>query len=129
MKDPRVYLAHILERIERIAQYTAAGKETFFSDPMMQDAVIRNLEIIGEAARRISREYQEKHPEIPWRGMKALRNVLIHEYEGVDMDQVWEVIEGELPPLKASLEKFLPPLNELEAELAGDSEKSDNTDY
>jgi uncharacterized protein with HEPN domain len=64
-KDPRVYLAQIPERIERILQYTAGGKEAFFADPLIQDAVIRNFEIIGEAAKRITETYREKHPSIP----------------------------------------------------------------
>ncbi len=118
MKDPRVYLAHILERIERIQSYTRKGQEAFLSDPLIQDAVMRNLEIIGEAARQVSKEYRQTYPEIPWRGMMALRNVLIHNYEGVDISKVWLVVEKELPPLRAVLEKVLPPLSQLESELA-----------
>ncbi len=117
MKDPRVYLAQILERIERILKYTSEGKESFFKDALIQDAVIRNLEVIGEASRRIGEEYRSAHPEIPWRGMIALRNVLIHNYEGVDVNQVWQVVEQELPGLKKALEAFLPPLDMLEEEI------------
>lgn len=71
-KDPRVYLAQILERIDRIIQYTAEGKEAFFADPLIQDAVIRNFEIIGEAAKRIPEEYRKKHSSIPWRGLSGV---------------------------------------------------------
>ncbi len=124
MKDPRVYLAQILERIERILNYTAKGKETFLGDPVIQDAVIRNLEVMGEASGRISEEYRASHPEIPWRGMTALRNVLIHDYEEVDLNQVWQVVEKELLPLKKAIKSVLPSLDQLELELTkGEKEK------
>jgi len=119
-KDPRVYLARILECIDAISQYTSGGKAHFVNDRMIQDAVIRNLETIGEAAKRVENAYQDTHPEIPWRGMNALRNVLIHNYEGVDIDQVWSGVEKELPPLRQILTKILPPLNQLEQEISGD---------
>lgn len=119
-KEQRVYLAQILERIIRIQTYTKTGKESFLADHLIQDAVIRNLEVIGEAASRIAAEYRAAHPQFPWRGMTALRNVLIHDYEGVDLQKVWRVIEKELPPLKAAIERILPPLEELEREIAGE---------
>jgi uncharacterized protein with HEPN domain len=73
-----------MECIERIETYTKTGKEDFFKNRMVQDAVVRNLEIIGEAAKRVSNHYQATHREIPWRGVIGMRNVLIHDYEGVD---------------------------------------------
>ena len=121
MKDPRVYLAHILECIERIQKFTEKGREAFFTDRMTQDAVIRNFEIIGEAAKRVSDDYRTSHQKIPWRNMAALRDVLIHDYAGVDLKKVWQVIAQELPPLKAAIVFFLPPLAQLEAELAGET--------
>lgn len=87
-KDPRVYLAQILERIERIREYTVEGKEAFFADPRTQDAVIRNFEVIGEAAKRIPEEYRAQHPAIPWRELSGFRDVLIHQYEGVSVAEV-----------------------------------------
>jgi len=119
-KDPRVYLAHIAECINRIQEYTAQGREAFFASRLTQDAVIRNLEIIGEAARRVPEYYRQAHPHIPWSEMAGLRNVLIHDYEGVDISRVWLVIENELPPVKANLAALLPPLDQLEAELSDD---------
>lgn len=75
-RDPRVYLAQILECAERVIKYVAGGKEAFLTEQLIQDAVIRNFEIIGEAAKRVPEEYRQLHPEIPWRGLAAFRNVL-----------------------------------------------------
>jgi ribonuclease HepT-like protein len=71
-KDPRVYLAHILERADRIARYTRDGETAFQRDDMTQDAVIRNFEVIGEAAKRVPGEYRTRHPDIPWQLMAGL---------------------------------------------------------
>ena len=120
MKDPRVYLAHILECIGRIESYVAKGKDSFFGEPLIQDAVIRNFEVIGEAAKRVPDAYRLENPTIPWRSLAAFRDVLIHQYEGVSPPDVWEVIEKELPPLKRAIASLLPPLDQLEKEIAGD---------
>lgn len=88
MKDAAIYLRHIQDAITRIEKYTAQGRESFFEDTMVQDAVIRNLEVIGEAVRSLPPELKRRHPEIPWRSITALRNVLIHEYFGVDLEMV-----------------------------------------
>ena len=119
-KDPRVYLAQILECIERIEKYTEAGREAFLSQRIVQDAVVRNFEIIGEAAKRVPKEYRDQHPDIPWRNLAAFRDVLIHQYEGVDMSQVWQVIESQMPSVKAAITTILPPLDQLEREIAGE---------
>lgn len=119
-KDPRVYLAQILERIERIERYTASDKDAFFADSMMQDAVIRNFEVIGEAAKRIPDAYRRQHPDIPWRSLAGFRDVLIHQYEGVSLPEVWQAIERDLPGIREAIEAILPPLDQLERELAGE---------
>ncbi|MBW2343918.1 MAG: DUF86 domain-containing protein [Deltaproteobacteria bacterium] len=124
-RDPRVYLAQIMERIERIKRYTASGKEAFFSDSLIQDAVIRNFEVIGEAAKRIPEQYRCEHPEIPWRGLASFRDVLIHQYEGVSLPEVWVIIERDLPGLHQAITAILPPLDQLERELAGEEEPED----
>src|SRR5262245_65446130 len=96
MKDPRVYLAHILECAEKIERFTRGGREEFLREELIQDAVIRNLEIIGEAAKRVDEEYRAAHSQIPWRGMAALRDVLINQYEVIELERVWGVVEGDL---------------------------------
>lgn len=121
-KDPRVYLAHILERIQKIERFTADGKQRFLTDELVQDAVLRNFEVIGEAAKRLDDAYRAAHPDIPWRALAGLRDVLIHQYEGVDLERVWAIVVGDLPDLKRSIAALLPPLEELERELAGEGE-------
>ena len=117
-KDPRVYLAQILERIDRILGYTSEGKEAFFADPRTQDAVIRNFEVIGEAAKRIPEKYRKEHPAIPWRALAGFRDVLIHQYEGVSIAEIWQIVERDLKPLRQAITATLPPLEELERMIA-----------
>jgi uncharacterized protein with HEPN domain len=89
---------------------------------MIQDAVVRNLEVIGEAAKRIPDDYRKAHPSVPWRSLAALRDVLIHQYEGVSLPEVWQVVENHLPALRGAIAALLPPLDQLEREIAGDQE-------
>jgi uncharacterized protein with HEPN domain len=121
-KDPRVYLAHILECVQKIELFTADGRGRFMRDRMVQDAVIRNFEIIGEAAKRLDDGYRAAHPEIPWRALAGLRDVLIHQYEGVEPARVWALVERDLPNLREAIAALLPPLDQLERELAGEED-------
>ena len=107
MRDETAYLRHILDSISKIERYTKGGRKRFLADTMIQDAVIRNLEIVGEAARNLSAGYRRRHPELPWPKIVALRNVLAHEYFGVDLDIVWEVVRRRLPPLKRAIAAML----------------------
>lgn len=116
-KDPRIYLAHILEHAARIELYTRDGREAFLTDHKTQDAVIRNFEVIGEAAKRIPASYREAHPSIPWRVMAAFRDVLIHGYEGVDINKVWTTATADLPAARAAIAAILPPVEQLALEL------------
>lgn len=109
MSDDEVYLRHILECLERIEAYTAGGREDFMRSHMAQDATVRNLEVVGEATKRLSPEIRSAHPEIPWRNMAQMRDVLIHDYMGVDLEIVWEVVENRLRPLRYHLSTHLGP--------------------
>jgi uncharacterized protein with HEPN domain len=110
MRDDKVYLSHIIESMSFIEEFVRPGKEEFFKSRLIQDAVIRNLEIIGEAVKSISKELRNQYEDIPWREMAGLRDVLIHDYFGVDLRTVWGVVERELPRLKNSLEKIVEEL-------------------
>jgi uncharacterized protein with HEPN domain len=107
VKDDRVFLLHILDSIERIEQYTAEGEEAFLSTPLVQDGVLRNLEIIGEAVKNLSSALRGEYPDVAWRRIAGMRDILIHEYFGVDLGIVWNVITGRLPALKRSVSEIL----------------------
>lgn len=107
-KDPTIFLRHILESIEKIEEYTKGfTKEKFASSSKIQDAVIRNLEIVGEAAKSIPKDFTGKYPDVPWRKMAGLRDVLIHMYFGVDLDITWDVVKKDLPGLKEKIKTIL----------------------
>jgi uncharacterized protein with HEPN domain len=106
MRDDKVYLTHILESMDYIESFVHPGREEFFESRLIQDAVIRNLEIIGEAVKHISPEMRKEYENIPWREMAGLRDVLIHGYFGVDLRTVWGVVERELPRLKPLLKEI-----------------------
>ena len=110
MKDDKLYVIHILERIERVQSYTSGGKEAFLQSQMAQDAVTRNFEIIGEAAKRVSPRTRQIHPDVPWKRMAGFRDVLIHDYMGADFNEVWRIVEQDLPGLKRSLQDILAKL-------------------
>ncbi len=101
MKDDTLYLGHIRDAIEKIDNYTAgASYNQFASNSMMVDAVVRQLEIIGEATNNLSPSFCREHPEIPFRDIIDMRNVLIHDYAGVNSQIVWDTCQNDLPELK-----------------------------
>lgn len=108
MKDDRIYIEHILQSIEKIQSYIS-GKdlETFSNDSITQDAVVRQLEIIGEATKRISKELRNKNSDVPWDDMAGMRDVLIHDYLDVDLKIVWKTASQSIPGLKALLNKLV----------------------
>lgn len=110
MKDETIYLRHILDFIERVERYTAAGEAVFRSDEMRQDAVARNLELIGEAAKRLSADIRSRVPGQPWADITGMRDRLIHGYSEIDMDVVWETAHDDLSPLKDAIQGLLADL-------------------
>ena len=110
MKDDRVYLWHIRDCIDRILDYTSGGQTAFLADSKTQDAVIRNLEIIGEAVKNISADLKSAHSEIPWQRIAGMRDRMIHEYFGVNLQIVWERVEQDVPELKQRVEAILKAL-------------------
>jgi uncharacterized protein with HEPN domain len=103
MKDAKAYLKHIRDAVAKIEKYTKGGRGAFFRNTMIQDSVVRNLEIIGEAVRNLPTAVKKQYPEVPWRSITALRNILIHEYFGVDLKIVWRVVTKRLPLLKRQI--------------------------
>lgn len=111
MKTDTVYLQHIHEATERIALYLGdTQREEFYSDLMLQDAVVRQLQIIGEATRSLSDEFKGNHPEIPWIQIIGMRNRIIHEYFRVNLAIVWEVVRNDLPVIAGQVTKILADL-------------------
>jgi uncharacterized protein with HEPN domain len=107
-KDWRIRIQHILESIARIQKYLdGLTEETFSSDDKTQDAVVRNFQIIGEAVRHVPDAIQHAHSEVPWAEMRAMRHVLVHRYEAVDIPTVWTTATSDLPPLVPLLRSLL----------------------
>lgn len=107
MKGDQVYLRHILDAIEKIESYVSVGRDVFMVTSHWQDAVIRQLEIIGEATKRLSQELRSQYDEVPWRRVAGPRDVLIHDYMGVDLAAVWEITQRDLPLLKEHVQGIL----------------------
>jgi len=107
VKDERALLEHIRDAILRIEEYVRTGEQAFLTDTMIQDAVIRNFEVIGEATKGLTDTIRNRHPEIPWKQIAGMRDFLIHVYFGVKLETVWKTIETDLPPLKKAVESEL----------------------
>jgi len=107
-RNYKVYFEDILEVVFRIEEYTRdLGFEDFRESRLIRDTVIRNLEIIGKAAKNIPMNVKEKHPEIKWREIAGLRDILIHRYFEVNLAILWDIVKNKLPELKKSVSKIL----------------------
>ena len=107
MRDDREKLRDILDAMGRIEKHTAGGREAFDRDELVQVWVVHHLQLIGEAAAQLSDGFRAAHPQVPWRAIIAMRNLLVHAYFKTDLDEAWGVVERDLPTLKAQVEAML----------------------
>ena len=107
MRDPLVFVRHMREAAVDVLQYTRGGRQEFEASSLVQDAVMRKLEIMGEAAKNVPLPFRDKWPGVPWRAVAGLRDVLIHAYFHVQLDRVWGIIEEEVPALVTELDRIL----------------------
>jgi uncharacterized protein with HEPN domain len=113
MRDPRERLRDMFEAIEHIERYASQGRDTFEKDELIQNWIVRHLQIIGEAARATPQEVRERATNVPWSKIIGMRHILVHDYFQIDTDIVWDVVEQDLAGLKQALRGLL---DELEAE-------------
>jgi len=107
-RDYRVYLDDILDAVAKIRDYTSGmNLEGLKNDPRTLDAVVRNLEVIGEAAKKIPDDVRRRYPVIEWKKIAGLRDILIHEYFGIDVNIIWDIVRTKLPPLDEQIKKVL----------------------
>lgn len=110
-KDPKIFLKHILESVKEIeANIGKISEEEFSRDTKTQDAVVRRIEIIGEAVKNLSLAFKKKYPEVEWREIAGMRDKLIHHYFGIEMSIVWETSKKDLPKLKKQISRILESL-------------------
>ena len=107
MKEDLKYILHILECVRHINEDVAGGKLAFDASHMIQDAVLRNLQVIAESTKRLSPGLKEEHKEIDWSGISGFRNFLVHDYLGVDLGVVWDIVSRDIPVLERTLRGFL----------------------
>ena len=107
MKEPAIFINHILDSIEDIEDYSRnISSNQFLQDKKLQDAIIRRIEIIGEAVKNIPDSFRKKHPKIPWKGIAGMRDKIIHHYFGLDLDTIWNVVKEEIPTLKKEIKNI-----------------------
>lgn len=107
-RDYRVYLEDTLEAIGKIRMYTEdLSLKTFSADPKTVDAVVRNLEVIGEAIKKVPEDIRSKRPDLEWKKIAGLRDILIHEYFGIDVEIIWDIVQSKLPVLEEHVERIL----------------------
>ena len=114
MSDPRERILDMLEAIDRIERHTARRRSTFEGDELLQTWVVHHLQIIGGAAAKLGSEFHDAHPQIPWPQVMAMRNVLVHDYFGIDPAEVWQTVERDLPALKGKLRELAAELSSSE---------------
>jgi len=108
VRDDRLYIHHIRDCVRRIDQYCQNGEEAFRASELIQDAVLRNLQTLAESTQRISDHLKSLHPEVDWRAIAGFRNVLVHDYLGINLERVWEIVSVHLPVLESQMEAIRP---------------------
>lgn len=107
-EEVKVFLKHILESISLIETYTAdISREDFLKSQQLQDSIIRRLEIIGEATKHLPAKFREQHPQVAWREIAGMRDMMIHEYFGIDLELTWKMVKDDLPALRKELSQIL----------------------
>ena len=112
MKSQRAYVQHVIECIGRIADDSASGRDAVFASRTLQDAIVRNLQVLCESTQRIDEPHKQRHPEINWTSIAGMRNVLVHDYFEVDFETVWLVVTRDLPLLERAMRAILAVLDE-----------------
>jgi len=107
MKDDAGRLQDILEAIQNIQKYADRGRNAFESEELIQTWIVHNIQIIGEAACRLSLELMRRHSAVPWKDIIGMRNIIVHDYFGIDRDVVWRVVEKDIPELKSRIEHII----------------------
>jgi len=107
LKDDTLFLIHIRECIARVENYVQSGREEFLARTLIQDAVLRNLQVLAESTQRLSDNLKARHPDVDWRRIAGFRNILVHDYLGVDVERVWDIVLTDLPDLKQAVEGML----------------------
>ena len=106
MKDNKIYLIHIRDCLTRIKTYTQGGRNVFFEEIIIQDAVLRNLEVMCESIKNLPTEWKQSEPDILWEKISGFRNRLAHEYLGIDLEVVWDIVENSLPSLDKAIDSI-----------------------
>jgi uncharacterized protein with HEPN domain len=109
VKSDLVYLVHMRECLDRIIEYTRSGRDGFMRSLLIQDGVARNLHLVAESSQRVSQALKLQHPLIDWRGLSAFRNVMVHDYLAIDLDEVWDIVARDVPFLRGQLGDLVPP--------------------
>jgi uncharacterized protein with HEPN domain len=104
VKDDRLYIYHVLDCVRRVKRYCQNGEDAFREEELIQDAVLRNLQTLAESTQRISDQLKASHPEVDWRVIAGFRNVLVHDYLGINFNRIWEIVSVHLPVLESQME-------------------------
>ena len=107
-KDPEIYLGHILEAIEKIKRFSKdMDRDEFLENDLVMDAIVRNIEIIGEATKNLPEEFKKENPEIPWKDIAGMRDRIVHFYFGLDFEVIWDTVQIDIPDLEKKIRKAL----------------------